>query len=263
MESSLEEVKLDNIVLISEHRNFMQSLYDADSGDISLLVTKDDTHPADKIKVHKSLLVKVSSAFHLMLTTDCEESKTQTIDLRMHKQEVVENFKRYLYMEQNPGMKYYLSRPQLFFEAIQFCDQYLLNEYYGKMLYAQLETLLDALLKLVSCKCKQDEIHHYALFSQFEFELKSDWEPKRLIPQRSHTRKLDRQILKCMHFIVSNSHHINRHSMGEKLDSLMYKTCFGSLTRISTRAFDSERSSVFADIFFLKFQTEFQTWLNN
>jgi hypothetical protein len=85
-------------------------LYFGGKGEVSFSLN------SGEIRVHEDLLMNQSSNF--------EESKTKCIDMQFYHGKIVQDFVKFLYLEESPDFNYYLSRPELLFSAIEFCRQF-------------------------------------------------------------------------------------------------------------------------------------------
>lgn len=263
------EIKMkEGIMTISEHRSYMESLYNIrqEQGQVTLLLQQNQcemkttiSHQQTKeTKVHEELLIKQSVIFSKILKSGFEESKTKCIDMKSYDPIIVQDFVKFIYLEVSPNLNYYLSRPTLLFAAIRFCQQFLL-ENYSNVFINHVQKIISSLNLILDTPRLKESIH-YHLFESFNFQkdiyecspeyennLKSSCIPK---------TKLNKNILKCMHFIIVNSKLLIELIPDIKVQELIWKSL-----QLSNLRDVHKTKPIFKDWFVEIFETEFRLWI--
>lgn len=266
---------------ISEHREFMRSLYEGNDGDVEILIdstveltdeekwrrkcvekkdeeTKEQIKPTRVIKVHEELLHKHSTIFSKMLKPGFEEYLTKRIDMTAYKGRIVSDFVKFLYLEEQPDFNHYLSRPDLFFSTIKFCQQFFLEKY-CIMFVEQIKTIISSLESLASVELAK-ELQYYSLFERYKFdECYKIWHPytytDNFIKGKSNVHQA---IFKCMHFVVENYEQICAIETGIDIRKFIWK--FVKIYVCRSRR-DWSPSCTFSDNFVKVLSATFKTWL--
>jgi hypothetical protein len=279
-------LELGKISTISEHRKFMESLYYGKKGQIRLLISPSSSFDDEKkeasaaseekkevsaannekkevsINVHEELLNKQSGVFSKMLAHGFQESKTKCIDMRVYEGRTVQDFVKFLYLEICPDFNYYLSRPQLLFSTIQFCQQFLLDDY-RNFFIDQIKKIICNLDLILKSK-EKDEVRHYNLFETFKFEdcyksqIRKDYYS--IVKFKKSNVAVHTIILNCMHFMITNYESlIQLDEISKEVESLIWSTWKSSILR--ERENYKRKAYLFGEWFVEVFKTEFKSWI--